>query len=145
MLDSLRKHYGNMFILLGVMHIVVAIVQFWDEWVDLFSAGFFNQIDEQGASYQALGYWFFVLGPTMIAIGLLVQAQIDATGTIPRAFSWIVIATSFAAGFAFYVNGMWLVGLIGMLGLVFAGPARSGRHVPAEHRESSAPRPRFEV
>lgn len=145
MLARIRRNYGNLFFLLAAAHTLVAIIDYRSEWADLFRNGFFDQIDHQGETYQALGYWFFILGPFLVAIGLLAQSLLNATGTLPRAFSWIVIVTSFAAAFAMYATGMWLVGLLGILGLAFAEPAKSGHREGVVRGKANTPRPRFEV
>lgn len=139
----LRKHYGHLYYTIGTAHIGVAIVQFREEWRALFADGYFNQIDERAASYQGLGYWFIILGPVLIATGALAQSHLDATGTLPRAFSGIVAATAFAAGLAMYGNGIWAVGVAGLLGLLLATPAREEANAGAG---SNAPaKPVFEV
>lgn len=137
MRDRLQRHYGAIFTAIGLVHILVAIAQFWDEWRDLFADGFFGQIDEQGASYQAAGYWFLILGPMLIATGRLAQAQLDATGTLPRAFGWTLAGTSFVAGLAFPLSGIWLVGLTGLLGVWLATPDAGHRRMPAPCPETS--------
>ena len=111
-------------------HSLVAIAQVRHEWRDLLADGFVNQIDEKGSSYQAVGYWFFILGPTLIATGRLAQAHLDATGTLPRSFCGIVTGTSLAAGVAMPANGIWAVGLLGMLGLTLTDPGTTGAAEP---------------
>jgi hypothetical protein len=123
-LDRLRPHYGALYYVVGAAHVGVAIVQFRHEWADLFRDGFFNVIDERGAPYQALGYWYLILAPVLCAAGSLAQAHLNATGTLPRAFSLTVVAVSIAAGLAMYENGIWAVGLFGLLGLAYARPAQ---------------------
>lgn len=137
----IREHYGKLYYFLGAAHTLVAIVQFREEWRALFNDGFFNQIDEQGASYQALGYWFITLGLVLIATGVLAQSHLNATGTLPRTFSWIVIVTSFVAASAMYLNGMWLVGLAGVVGLFVASPALA----PSNIAPVAGPQRVFEV
>lgn len=139
----LRKHYGHVYYVIGGAHIAIGIVQFWDEWRTLFDDGYFNQIDERAAAYQGLSYWFIILGPVLIATGALAQSHLDATGTLPRAFSGIVATTAFAAGLAMYGNGIWAVGVVGLLGLLLATPAREEANAGTG---SSAPaKPVYEV
>jgi hypothetical protein len=122
MLNRLRPHYGKLYYAAGTAHLAISIFQFRHEWGDLFRDGFFNVIDEQAAPYQGLGYWFFILGPVLMASGALARSHLNATGTLPRAFSLTIAGISFAAGLAMYANGIWAVGLLGLLGLAYATP-----------------------
>jgi hypothetical protein len=132
----LRNHYGNMFHALAAAHILVAIIDFRREWADLFRRGFFNKVNQYDNPRQELGYWFLLLGPLLSAIGVLARALLETTGAVPRAFSWIVATTSFVAAFAMYLNGMWIVGLLGLLGLKLAKPAPPSRAQVTAHHQS---------
>jgi hypothetical protein len=157
MLNRLRPHYGKLFYAVGTAHLAVSIIQFRDEWGNLFRDGFFNVIDEQAAPYQGLGYWFFILGPVLITTGALTQSHLNATGTLPRAFSLTIAGISFPAGLAMYANGIWAVGLLGLLGLAYAPPEHGSeptrrsetRSVPASTRpepsNTKPPRRQFVV
>ncbi len=139
----LRKHYGHLYYAIGTAHTAVGVIQYRDEWRALFSNGFFNQIDERGAVYQGQGYWFIILGPLLIAVGVVAQSHLNATGALPRAFNWIVVGTSLLAGLAMPLNGIWSVGLVGLLGLLLAKPARE--EVNAGAGSNAPAKPVFEV
>src|SRR4051794_21916025 len=121
MFDFLRRHFGHVLIGIGILHTAMAISDSWSVVTRVAGDGFVNQVTEADEA----DYWFFVLGPAMIMLGLLAQWCVEQTGIVPRRFSIALIVTAVVCGLLVPANGIWSLGIMGVIGLAYAKPSQA--------------------
>ncbi len=109
----MRMHVGYVLVVLGVLHMGLALVLGWSDWAGMGREGFFNVLGENMT--RNAHFWFMYLGVAMIPLGHLCQWLIKKRNAPLPAFLGIHLIWMSAVGLWFVpVSGFWFLLIIGI-------------------------------
>jgi len=113
-----ERHLGGIMIAIGLIHLTIGIVRGSRIWADMWDDGLFSTIGANHERGEIL--WFCATGLLIICAGLLMRAQIRATGTLPLSFGIVMLVPSVAIAVALPASGVWAVMAVALVAIRMA-------------------------
>jgi hypothetical protein len=118
---TLHRGIAWALVALGVLHLVLGVVWFWEVWLRVAHDGFFDAIDPWMDRNAA--FWFTYQALPLLLVGVLCLRLLRDTGRpLPRSIGWWLLGFGALGTFFMPASGFILLALSGMLALF---PVRS--------------------
>ncbi|NLT53128.1 MAG: hypothetical protein GXX79_00870 [Actinomycetales bacterium] len=120
----MRRRIGELWIGLGVLHLLLIMVMGWSEFRDLLGDGYVNA-GETDAERQAF-FWLLYLGVPFIIVGVVTRWAQRRLGTVPESMGWVSLVCFLLGALAVPASGFWLGLVLAGYGIVVARTGGAG-------------------
>ncbi len=135
--DAMRQRIGELWIGLGVLHLVLITVMGWDEFRGMLGDGYLNAgvADPEREAF----FWLLYLGVPFLIVGVVTRWAQRRLGTVPESMGWISLSCFLLGALAVPASGFWLGIALAGYGIVVARTTGTTSPEPAPEPDPSPP------